>query len=188
MKQERTALLFGPIDSIGAPTPVKADPCFKLESMTHERVMKRNPFKVRFEGRRFTIIPDAFLDFRYLPEDGRQRRLVVLLEHDRATEEQRHFRRRIRGYISLLKSEEFQKRYHSRMVTVAFTTFAGPKRLAQMRQWTIDELAHTKEAWEIGSDFAFATLPKPPTPEQAWLEPCWYLADAAVQGHALLAA
>ena len=72
--------------------------------------MKRNPFKVRFEGRRFTIIPDAFLDFRYRHEEGRQRRLVVLLEHDRATEEQQTLSAtHSLGYISLLKSEEFQE-------------------------------------------------------------------------------
>ena len=74
------------------------------------------------------------------------------------------------------------------MVTVASTTFAGAKRLAQMRQLTMDEVAHTKEAWAIGSVFAFARLPKSPTPEQASLEPYWYLADAAVQGHVLLTA
>ncbi|HET8909506.1 MAG TPA: hypothetical protein VFN11_21315 [Ktedonobacterales bacterium] len=82
--------------------------------------------------------------------------------------------------------DEFQKRYHARMVTVAFTTFAGAERLVQMRQWIMDEVAHTKEAWAIGSVFAVARLPKSPTPEQAWLESYWYLADAAIQGHVLL--
>jgi hypothetical protein len=57
-----------------------------------------------------------------------------------------------------------------------------------MRQWTIDELTHTKESWDIGSVFAFAALLKLPTVEQAWLSPCWHLADAGIQGHALLAA
>lgn len=165
----------------------KSDPRFSLDSFIHERVLKRKPYQAVWSGGRqtFTIIPDAFLDFRLKMPDGSQRRMPVLLEHDRGTEEQQYFKRRIRGYIMLIKTEAYKELFGSRAITVAFTTFMGPQRLEQMRTWMRQELANESRA--IGLTFCFATLSPPLSPEQVWFAPCWYSPYDA-QPQALLAA
>jgi len=152
-----------------------ADPRYSLESFVHEWVLKRHPFKVAWQdhghSQTFTAIPDAFLDFRFTLPDGAQRRMPVFLEHDRDTEKQQKFRQRIRAYIMLLKSEAYKERFATRVITVAFTTFAGAKHGEEMRTWARAELAASNEPWEVGATFTFAGLPKTLTATQAWLEP-----------------
>jgi hypothetical protein len=133
------------------------------------------------------VIPDVYLVFSLARPDGRRVRFPLLLEHDRATEEKQHFRQRIRGYIALLKSEQYKELLGVGAVTIAFTTFTGQQRLEQMRAWTRQELEASQEAPNIGARFRFIALPCLPTPEQAWLEPRWYLPFEGSQAHALLA-
>jgi DNA-binding PadR family transcriptional regulator len=153
---------------------------YYLDSFQHERSLKRRPYKATWRDQRegytqtFTVIPDAFLDFRLALADGRQRRLPVILEHDRGTEEQRYFRRRIRAYIVLLKSEMYKELFGVRTLTIAFTTFAGEARRKQMREWTKAELAATNEGSDIGGAFYFATAVRPLDPHSLWQSACWY--------------
>lgn len=165
---------------IAAALVAQADSRYHLESFTHERVLKRQPFKIKSGNHTFSIIPDAYLDFRLTTEQG-QRRMPVFLEHDRGTEEQHYFKRRIRGYIALLKTDAFQERFGIRRITIAFTTFKGDRRLKQMRSWTDEELKATNESQEIGATFLFAALPDAVTPQQAWLEPYWHTTPASTQ-------
>lgn len=144
---------------IGAP--------YQLERLQHDRLLKRDPLVVKIGHKAVKLIPDAFLTFGF---EGRH--LPLNIEHDRSTEQEQHFKRRIRVYIEAIKGGVIQKRFAVRKVTVAFTTFAGEKRLHQMRQWTLEELG--KESWEIGSVFAFANLAQKPD-GKVWLEACWYL-------------
>lgn len=126
---------------------------YTLEQFKTDRQLKREPYRVSWASptgnQHFTIIPDAALKFNV----GN-----ILLEHDRGTEEQQHFRRRIRAYAMLLKSQG--------VVTVAFTTFKGDARLEKMRSWTRAELegepAYVKHA------FRFITLVQPIDPT-IWL-------------------
>ena len=90
----------------------RADPRYRLESFTHERVLKRQPFRVKNGTPTMSIIPDALLDF-YLTAKQGQFRMPVFLEHHRATEELQYFWRRSRGYIALLKTDAFQERLAS---------------------------------------------------------------------------
>ena len=83
-----------------------------------------------------------------------------------AAKEEHHFRRRIRAYISLLKRQK--------PMPVAFTTFKGPQRLGQMREWTWQELSATQEPVGLGSLFRFASVDRPPDPCDVWVEPIWY--------------
>lgn len=158
----------------------RIEPTYSLDSFIHERVLKRKPYKVTWRGtpsggEKFSLIPDAFLDFRHIQNDGSQRRMPVLLEHDRGTEEQQHFRRRIRAYIMMLKSEAQKDWFGVKAVTIAFTTFEGEKRREQLREWTRQELAATRESRAIGSAFCFTSLPKVPFDVyHLWLEACWY--------------
>src|SRR5581483_4701541 len=153
-------------------------PCYRLESFIHERALKWRPYKAVWktesQQQTFTVIPDAFLDFRSLLPDGRQRRMPLLLEHDRGTEEQQHFRRRIRAYLVFFKSGAYQQHFGVRTITVAFTTFTGIARLRQMIEWTRAELAATNEPKTLGTIFSFTTLERPLEPRQIWLEQRWY--------------
>lgn len=139
---------------------------FTLDSFIHERVLKRTVKSSH------GVIPDAFLDFRVSLPDGRRMRMAVLLEHDRGTEEQSYFRKRIRGYINLLKSGAYQEVFQTKVVTVAFTTLVGPERVQQMRAWTLQELTATNEPQTLGLLFLFTALTQPITPS-IWLEPQW---------------
>lgn len=131
-----------------------------LDSFVHERTLRARSFKTR----NFTIIPDAFLRFT---QGGKPVRFLV--EHDRGTEEQAHFRRRIAAYKDYLQQEP---------ITVLFSTFQGEKRREQMREWTRKELAGSPTA----SYFRFASFALPLDPPSVWLKPNWYTlqADTAV--------
>jgi Replication-relaxation len=149
---------------------------FYLYNFVHERTLRRRPYKAtwRVNGRQETmsLIPDGLLDFRY--SDGqRQLRLPALLEHDRGTEHQQHFRQRIRAYIAFLRAGAQQDLFGAQAVTIAFTTFEGDVRLAQMRRWAKQELATYDAA--IGQSFLFANFTKPLEPRSVWLEPCWHM-------------
>lgn len=150
----------------------RTDPRYRLESFIHERVLKRTPYDVSWQHEKLRLIPDAFLDFRQQLPDGRQRRMPILLEHDRGTEEQQYFRRRVRAYIFLLSSGAYKELFSVQAITVAFTTFAGSQRLRQMGEWTRAELNGAPPS--IGQCLLFATFARPLEPYKMFLEPCWY--------------
>lgn len=152
----------------------QVDDRYWLERFQHERVLKRHPFRVQAGPKAvYTVIPDAFMDFR-TRHGGDTLTMPVLVEHDRGTEDQTYFRRRIRAYIQFLKTEGYQNALGAKYVTVAFTTFKGEKRREQMRAWTRAELAVTKEQPQVGLRFSFASLEPPLEPRQVWFESCWY--------------
>ncbi len=166
-----------------------ADPRFYLESFVHERVLKRHAQKVQWTSelglQTFTLIPDAFLDFRIT---GTKLHCPVLLEHDRGTEEREHFKRKVRAYLAYLKAEAFRTQFGVPQVVVAFTTFTSAERLEKMRDWTRQVLQSGGEPRRIGQCFSFALLPQPVLPGAAWLEPRWYSAYETDQPEPLLAA
>jgi hypothetical protein len=149
----------------------KLDFKYWLDNFKHERILKCTPYKAVWQGGHFTLIPDTFLDFRVRVSDG-LRRVPIVIEHDRGTEEQKYFRRRIRAYILWLRSEGFKKKFQTKSITIAFTTTAGISRLGRMREWAWQELQG--EVREIGLSFCFTVLDKPIDPLKLWLEPRWY--------------
>lgn len=156
----------------------RTHPAYMLADFIHERVLKRHPYKATWTqgniAHTFTIIPDAFLDFRCNLADGRQRRMPVLLEHDRGTEGPAHFKRRIRAYLVLLRSGAYQEVFGVRALTVAFTTFVSPHRLQQMREWTRAELTATHEAKPVGVTFCFSYTAQPLSTAPIWLRQQWF--------------
>lgn len=155
------------------------NPPYRLDNFMHERDMKRRPCKLRWNGKEstqvFTLIPDAFLDFRLALPNGKERRMPVLLEHDRGTEGRDHFKRRIRAYIVLLKTEAYKEVFGVKAVTIAFTTFIGPSRLKQMCDWTREELDASGEGQAIANTFLFTNLSVPIDSTDVWLKPCWHM-------------
>ncbi len=152
-------------------------PSCTLAAFVHERTLKRRPYVAMWQenGKTQTqrLTPDAFLDFRVTTDNG-QRRIPVLLEQDRGTEGQEHFRRRLRAYLVMLKKGDYQHYLGVKAVTIAFSTFAGELRLKQMRDWTQSELTAIGAPSSIGSLFLFATLERPLEPRRVWVEPHWY--------------
>ena len=124
----------------------------RLDSFLHERSLRSRSYKTRT----FTIIPDGFLRFTQGDKPIR-----FLVEHDRGTEEQQHFRRRISAYRDYLSVEP---------ITVLFSTLQGAKRLEQMREWTRKELAGS----QVTAYFRFASFHPPLDPDTIWLRPNWY--------------
>jgi hypothetical protein len=142
-----------------------------LDDFEHEKEIKRKPYKAIWQGGSFSLIPDIFLDFRVRSPEG-LRRVPVVIEHDRGTEEQKYFRRKIRAYIQWLRTEGFKKMFQTKSITIAFTTSDGLSRLGRMREWTWSEL--NQESKDIGLTFCFTTLEKPIDTLKLWLSPCWY--------------
>src|SRR5207249_106785 len=72
---------------------------YSLLSFTHERVLKQTPYKISFMRggtlETVTLIPDAFLLFGRKKKNGDEK-LPRVLELDRNTTEQKHFRRNLR--------------------------------------------------------------------------------------------
>lgn len=150
----------------------KSDPRFYLEAFEHELLLKRHPYPVTLtDGRGSKVIPDAKLEFRRIGTDSY---FLVLLEHDRGTEERAVFTRKIQSYVAFVRAHDHDKYFAAERVNVAFTTFNGGARLEELRAWTRSALAATNEPADIYEAFRFAALPQPLQPSTAWLEPRWY--------------
>ncbi len=141
-----------------------------LEEFRHERELKRRPYKIKWHGGGYNLIPDSFLIFRMVIPDGRQRRLPIVVEHDRGSEEQQYFRRRIRAYLTMLRNEGYKELFSVGGITIAFTTSAGVERLKKMREWTRLELEETGEM-QFKDLFYFTLLERPTDPDQPPIDP-----------------
>lgn len=150
----------------------RSNPNYWLESFIHERELKHRPYKASWQGGRFSLIPDVFLIFRMIVPDGRQRRIPIVIEHDRGSEEQQYFRRRIRAYLIMLRNEGYKELFGVGSITVAFTTSAGVERLKKMREWTAKELEAAGET-QFRSHFYFTLLERPIDPYQVWVNTTW---------------
>jgi Replication-relaxation len=143
------------------------DPRYYLARYMHERAMRRDPY--RADG--ITLIPGGFLDFRIRATDGPERYLGLILEHDRGTEQQEHFKRRIRAYKSLYAANGTQTMFGVKMALTAFTSFIDMKRVMQMREWTYQEL---RDSPQLFGSFIFAELPKPLETKHLLFDRRWY--------------
>ena len=94
-------------------------PEYTLSGFVHERVTKQAPYKASVvlpdgTAQTVTVIPDAVFDFRQTQDKGKERKSVVLYEHDMGTTEQKHFRRKIRAYLGFLKSGTYKDLWESK--------------------------------------------------------------------------
>jgi hypothetical protein len=181
---------------LAACTLEKQYPAITLYGYLHERVLKRRePIKVSYElltteGKQvrdkdqkpvletMRLIPDAFLDFRIeQPDTSKTYRYCVLLELDRATIEEKNFRKKIRGLLVFIKSGQSTKHFSAKLPAIAFVNAVGGiKRREQMRKWTEAELKKSKEPHFWTELFMFTDLPENEVidPETLFLSPVWY--------------
>jgi hypothetical protein len=144
-----------------------AHPDYFLSRYIQERTFKRSPLVVVSGGATNRLVPDCFLDIR---QRTTNRSLCLFLDHDRGTEQQEHFRRRIRAYKKFLSSGAYKQALGINGVLVAFTTFLR-NRQPQMREWTRAELARDTQ---LRSMFIFAELPQPLEARNMLFEQRWY--------------
>ncbi len=162
----------------------KRVPSILLCDMQHEWILKQKPLHVPSpdtpgNGRKPTgwqltsVIPDAWLDFRLCLNDITYQ-TAVWLELDRGTEEQKQFRRKVRGLYQASYSETYRQEFGAQNIIIAFATTAGEKRQEQMRQWTKQELSLLGKISDADL-LLFTSLP--PTgdldPEWLFLSPIW---------------
>jgi len=167
-------------------------PEYTLSGFVHERVTKQAPYKASVvlpdgTAQTVTVIPDAVFDFRDTRDRGKERKSVVLYEHDMGTTEQKHFRRKIRAYLGFLKSGVYKEQLGVKTLMVAFGTPTGDNRKAQMCDWTRKELASTSEPKWLANVFFFGSLPTELHPLEVWRTPLWYLPFDEITGRSLLA-
>ena len=159
----------------------KSDASYCINAMLHERFFKNHPIKAVYTRANTeetkTLVPDAYLEFVYTRELGKEETIPILVELDRGTEEQKYFRRRIRAYIVFLKSRTFKTFFNIENITIAFATTKNHNRIKQMREWTRKELALTNEPSWLGQLFLFTSLSEDMgeiEPRHLFLDPVWY--------------
>ena len=121
--------------------------------MLHERDLKRTPVRVADDdGRAIVVIPDAWLDLRVRGSY----QVCLALELDRGTEEQKVWRRKVRGLLAYANGP-YQEAFQTRSLTVAVVATSGEKRLLQLIRWTERELTDTRKE-SLSDLFVFTSL------------------------------
>jgi hypothetical protein len=144
-----------------------------------KRVLKRTPYKVTiWQGEKqeaVTVIPDAFLLFAKHLRNGRKQSIPILLELDRSTTEQRHFRRNLRARIAFIKQEGHKTLLGTHTATFAYAIAVGSvKRREELRSWARKEFAATSEQRWLSNLFLFTDLPQMLEPHTLFLTPRWF--------------
>jgi len=88
------------------------------------------------------VIPDAWLDFQYCGKNKKYR-VPVFLEIDRASEQQKSFKRQVRARLLFFTSGGYTKLFGTKKGVIAYATTGNQTRLATMMRWTkevIDDL------------------------------------------------
>lgn len=121
---------------IAADLFVAATPGVELAQVVHERELKHQAVPVVIAGERISVVPDGWLDFRMLAQGYRT---CIALELDRGTEEQKRWKRKVRGLVAWA-SGPYRERFGTDVLTVAVITTEDERRAAQLRAWTEEEL------------------------------------------------
>jgi hypothetical protein len=99
-----------------------------------------------------------------------------LVELDRNTTEQKHFRRNLRARIEFIKEQGYKTLLGTTTVTFAYAVAAGGvKRRDELRSWTRKELADTNEQRWLSNLFLFCGLPDDLEPRPLFLTRCWFV-------------
>jgi len=146
------------------------EPRFELAATVHERELKRSPARVEDEsGASITVIPDAWLDLRI---DG-EFRVCLVLELDRGTEEQKAWRRKVRGLVAYANGP-YQEAFGTRSLTIAVVTTSGVRRLIDLVRWTERELVELKHQQQSDLFMFTAVTPDAIVPSALFLGQVWY--------------
>jgi Replication-relaxation len=123
------------------------------------------------------VIPDAWLLFHNTTSKKGSWH-PLLLEIDRATEQQKYFKRQIRARALFLVSGGYKKLFGTNKGVIAYATTGNQTRVHTMRKWTQDVLTELNLK-KLSSRFLFCSLtPSWEQDENAlFLAPLWYRAS-----------
>jgi hypothetical protein len=145
-------------------------PHITLHEMLHERLLK--PVKVKFvdqegQSREVWVCPDARIVLRIKESFV----MPIVLEVDRATEEQSKIRRKIRALLQYAKTLKTQT-VANLSLTILFVA-PTEKRLKDLLHWTEQELKLLEDK-NLADLFRFASFSPSLSSEQLFLAPRWY--------------
>ena len=119
------------------------------------------------------VIPDTWLLFHHTTSKKGSWK-PVFLEIDRATEQQKHFKRQIRARALFLANGGYKKLFGTNKGVIAYATTGNDTRLSSMRMWTQEVLTQLNMK-KLSSRFLFCSLT--PSWEQdeksLFLAPMW---------------
>lgn len=115
------------------------------------------------------MIPDGWFQLRV----GAEPAYSIAVEVDRATEDQRAWRRKVAGYAGWARGP-YQDAFATDNLTIAVVTPTRERR-EQLRAWTCAEL-RAQDAWQL-ADLFLLTHQSPVTtpPELYFFDRLWYL-------------
>ena len=125
------------------------------------------------EEEQVTVIPDAWLQFHQ--RTGKKGSWhPVFLEIDRATEQQKHFKRQIRARALFLANGGYKKLFGTNKGVIAYATTGNDTRVSSMRTWTQEVLIEL-DLKKLAPRFLFCSLtPSWEQDEQRlFLAPLW---------------
>lgn len=143
----------------------------KAIDIRHELELKCEPVKVETgKGERVIVVPDGFVDFGQYP---------VVFEIDRGTEDQRDWRKKIRGLV-IWMDKPYQAAFETTAITIAVVAVADDQEQAAhrarlLRTWTAVELEKLGKR-DYGRFFFFTASPvfNPDRPSESWHQSFYY--------------
>jgi hypothetical protein len=153
----------------------------QLRQMRHEQELKRHPVRVKTSllqqgagDEELSIVPDGWLDFSIA---GRER-MSIVLELDRGTEEQRQWRRKVRGLVAFAQGP-YQEAFGSDSITIAVAVTCGQQRVKTLLSWTERELNACNQR-AMADLFLFSAVEADRlSPAELFLGPLWQRPTAA---------
>lgn len=140
-------------------------PDVEIIDFWHDWELHHKPIKLQGSDLRDYVIPDSFINFRYVV-GANTYTMPTWLELDRGTQTNTdYFKLKIRSILAGIYTNECEELFHlgretdgSPIITVAFATTGSESRLKSIREWTQQEL--TRLGREIdGKLFLFTRLP-----------------------------
>lgn len=129
-----------------------AQPDYEIARLLHERDLKRRPVQIlEPDGDSIVVVPDGWLDIRVRGAY----QVCLALELDRGTEEQRVWRRKVRGLVAYANGP-YQEAFGTQSLTVMVVATSGDRRLLQLIRWTEQELVAINEKAQ-GDLFVFTS-------------------------------
>lgn len=131
----------------------------ELISLRHERELKRAPIVATVNGERIVVIPDGELVFQVKAKNETVTyEDRILLEVDRGTEEQKHFRRKVRGLVAAYGAEPVQ------IAVICVPDKNAQRRAADIKHWIELELADTRHLANLFAITWHHPVDSPPYP------------------------
>jgi len=177
---------------VAAAKLARLDPRVTLDEKIHELTFASHPCVVTYleisknavwEVTR-KIKPDGWLDFWVdFGTEGGKKRFSLWLEVDRGTQtSEERFKKKIRTMVAFFtykavsdQPTQYEKRFASRNITVAFATVAGGQRAKTIHAWIGEELQSLGVKPWVFKLFHIMPLPAALDPTELFFDPVWYV-------------